>query len=214
MAQKKKAQIVARSAGSAGKRAAGKAAAVTKRPVHSQSKAKPVARKVVAKPAAAKVAKSDVKTAGTVAAVKSPAKAAVKPAATVKSVAKTNLATVRAVAAAMKPAGQKITAPVAQAAPKSVVSPLYFAGARMLTFWPVSIVTHGLGLNITVQSYCGSLDFGLIAASQVVPDIDKLVRALHAALEELKSCAPTCTADLSQSGSAPRSARRGARVRA
>ena len=66
--------------------------------------------------------------------------------------------------------------------------PRYLAGARMLTYWPVSIVTHGLGLNITVQSYCGSLDFGLIAARRAVPDIDKLVRALHAAHEELKSC--------------------------
>ena len=92
-------------------------------------------------------------------------------------------------------------------------SPLYFAGARMLTFWPVSIVTHGLGLNITVQCYCGSLDFGLIAASRAVPDIDKLVRALHAAHEELKFCAPTSTADLTQSTSAPRAARRGAHVR-
>lgn len=66
--------------------------------------------------------------------------------------------------------------------------PLYLAGARMLTYWPVSIVTHGLGLNITVQSYCGSLDFGLIAARRAVPDIRSLARALHAAHEELKAC--------------------------
>jgi hypothetical protein len=83
----------------------------------------------------------------------------------------------------------------------------------MLTFWPVSIVTHGLGLNITVQSYCGSLDFGLIAASRAVPDIDKLVRALHAAHEELRTCAHSSTTDLPQSASAPQAARRGAHVR-
>ena len=69
--------------------------------------------------------------------------------------------------------------------------PLYLAGARMLTYWPVSIVTHGLGLNITVQSYCGSLDFGLIAARRAVPDIRSLARALHAAHEELKACGPS-----------------------
>ncbi len=65
-------------------------------------------------------------------------------------------------------------------------SPLYFAGARMLTYWPVSIVTHGLGLNVTVESYCGSLDFGLVAARSAVPDVDRLARALHAAYAELE----------------------------
>jgi WS/DGAT/MGAT family acyltransferase len=65
-------------------------------------------------------------------------------------------------------------------------SPLYLAGAKMLTYWPASIVEHGLGLNITVQSYCGSLDFGLVAARKAVPDIRKLVRALHEAYEELR----------------------------
>jgi diacylglycerol O-acyltransferase / wax synthase len=84
----------------------------------------------------------------------------------------------------------------------------------MLTYWPVSIVTHGLGLNITVHSYCGSLDFGLIAARRAVPDIDKLVRALHAAHEELKSCAPASAADALPVATRPTAARRQARVRA
>ncbi len=44
--------------------------------------------------------------------------------------------------------------------------PLYAAGARMRTYWPLSIVEHGMGLNITVVSYCGALDFGLVAARQ------------------------------------------------
>jgi diacylglycerol O-acyltransferase len=64
--------------------------------------------------------------------------------------------------------------------------PLYLAGARMKTWWPVSIVEHGLGLNITVQSYAGSLDFGLVAARDCVPDIAKLVHALYDSHHELK----------------------------
>ncbi|MDH5264051.1 MAG: wax ester/triacylglycerol synthase family O-acyltransferase [Betaproteobacteria bacterium] len=68
-------------------------------------------------------------------------------------------------------------------------APLYLAGARMLTYWPASIVEHGLGLNITVQSYCGSLDFGLVAARKAVPDIRSLVRALYDSHEELKKTA-------------------------
>lgn len=39
--------------------------------------------------------------------------------------------------------------------------PLYVCGARMLSYFPVSIATHGVALNITVQSYNGSLDYGL-----------------------------------------------------
>jgi WS/DGAT/MGAT family acyltransferase len=93
-------------------------------------------------------------------------------------------------------------------------SPRYLAGARMLTYWPVSIVTHGLSLNITVQSYCGSLDFGLIAARRAVPDIDKLVRALHAAHEELKSCGSSSVARASRAATPPPPARRRTRVRA
>jgi WS/DGAT/MGAT family acyltransferase len=70
--------------------------------------------------------------------------------------------------------------------------PLYLAGARMLTYWPISIVEHGLGLNITVESYCGSLDFGLLAAKKAVPDIRRLVRALHDAHRELKAAGARC----------------------
>jgi len=81
-------------------------------------------------------------------------------------------------------------------------SPLYLAGARMLTYWPVSIVMHGLGLNITVQSYCGSLDFGLVAARRAVPDIHNLVRALHAAHEELMASGPSSAARVSRNSAA------------
>ncbi|MGH8106652.1 MAG: wax ester/triacylglycerol synthase family O-acyltransferase, partial [Arenimonas sp.] len=35
--------------------------------------------------------------------------------------------------------------------------PLYLAGAKLRHYYPISIVTHGLALNITVQSYAGSL---------------------------------------------------------
>jgi WS/DGAT/MGAT family acyltransferase len=65
--------------------------------------------------------------------------------------------------------------------------PLYLAGARLVTYWPVSIVEHGLGLNITLQSYAGSLDFGLIAARSAIPDIRRLARGLQQAFEELES---------------------------
>ncbi len=49
--------------------------------------------------------------------------------------------------------------------------PLYFAGAKLDAYIPVSIVTDGMGLNITVHSYLDRLDFGIIAARELVPDV-------------------------------------------
>ncbi len=64
--------------------------------------------------------------------------------------------------------------------------PLYMAGAKMKTFHPVSIIVHGVALNITVESYNGSLDFGLIACRKAAPDVRDLAKYLIEALEELK----------------------------
>ena len=49
--------------------------------------------------------------------------------------------------------------------------PLYFGGAKLNAYIPVSIVTDGMGLNITVHSYLDRLDFGLIADRELVPDL-------------------------------------------
>ena len=64
---------------------------------------------------------------------------------------------------------------------------LYLAGAKMTANFPVSIVTHGLGLNVTIQSYNGSLDCGLIACKRTVPTLRKFGDALQAAHQELLS---------------------------
>ncbi len=63
--------------------------------------------------------------------------------------------------------------------------PLYAAGARMSAYWPVSIVEHGLGLNITVISYAGAMGFGFTTARAAVPDAHRLTQALAEAFEEL-----------------------------
>ncbi len=63
--------------------------------------------------------------------------------------------------------------------------PLYSAGARMLTYWPLSIAEHGVGLNITVMSYAGAMGFGFTTARNAVPDARELSAALDAALDEL-----------------------------
>jgi WS/DGAT/MGAT family acyltransferase len=50
-------------------------------------------------------------------------------------------------------------------------TPLWFGGAQLENYVPLSIVTDGMGLNITVHSYLDRLDFGLIACRELVPDL-------------------------------------------
>ena len=63
--------------------------------------------------------------------------------------------------------------------------PLYTAGARMLHYYPVSTIVDGQGLNITVQSYLDTLDFGLVACRELVPDLWDMVDAIVDDLEAL-----------------------------
>jgi diacylglycerol O-acyltransferase len=63
--------------------------------------------------------------------------------------------------------------------------PLYYAGARLVAYYPLSAIADGQGLNITVISYCGQLHFGLIADRDLIPDLDKMTAALGDELEEL-----------------------------
>ena len=69
--------------------------------------------------------------------------------------------------------------------------PLYMAGARMLTNYPTSIVVHGVALNITVQTYDESLEFGLIACARAMPEVAELACHVQAAFEEFEALPPT-----------------------
>lgn len=72
--------------------------------------------------------------------------------------------------------------------------PLYLAGAQLKSFHPMSIIMHGVALNITVQSYAGKVDFGVIACGKAVPDVMLLAEGLQTGFDELmalaKSAAP------------------------
>ncbi|MGO9359568.1 MAG: WS/DGAT/MGAT family O-acyltransferase [Xanthobacteraceae bacterium] len=62
---------------------------------------------------------------------------------------------------------------------------LYAVGAELLNIFPVSISTHGLALNITVQSYRDQLDFGFIAGANIIPHVQQLADMLPRELELL-----------------------------
>jgi len=67
--------------------------------------------------------------------------------------------------------------------------PLYLAGAKMLTNYPCSIVVHGVALNITVQSYDQSLDFGLMADAAAMPEVRELADSIRVAFDDLRALA-------------------------
>jgi len=63
---------------------------------------------------------------------------------------------------------------------------LHAAGAELINIFPVSIATHSLALNITVQGYRDQLDFGLIAGANVLPELHSLAAMLPEELETLE----------------------------
>jgi hypothetical protein len=68
---------------------------------------------------------------------------------------------------------------------------LYLGGAEMQTYYPVSAITDGQGLNITVVSYRDHLDFGLISCRELVPDVDEFEGLFNESLAELVRLAET-----------------------
>ena len=67
--------------------------------------------------------------------------------------------------------------------------PLYGMGAELVANYPVSTITDGSGLNITVQSDNGNLDFGIIVDRDLVPDVWDLAEMLHESMDELLTLA-------------------------
>ena len=63
---------------------------------------------------------------------------------------------------------------------------LYLRGARMEEMYPISALTPGNHLNITLYSYDGKLAFGLVA-SKALPELERLSHYLHDAFAELEN---------------------------
>ena len=89
--------------------------------------------------------------------------------------------------------------------------PLYFRGARLEAIYPASIITHGQALNITCQSYAGTMDFGFTGCHSSVPSLQKLAVYSAEALEELEAAILPKPARLPAKPAAPKVAARPAR---
>ncbi len=63
---------------------------------------------------------------------------------------------------------------------------LYFMGAEMEAYYPISALVHGQALNITVLSYAGGLYFGFTACHERVPSVQRVAVYMGEALDELE----------------------------
>lgn len=66
---------------------------------------------------------------------------------------------------------------------------LYLAGAKLRGIHPISALGAGVGLNVTLISYAGSMDFGFVANASAMPDADRLARCTREAYGALRRAA-------------------------
>lgn len=80
---------------------------------------------------------------------------------------------------------------------------LYLAGARATNFYPVSIPYHGMGINMTVQSYAGQLEFGMTACRRVFShaDLRELLGYMRETLEQIRGFGDAATNDATPAAS-------------
>lgn len=65
--------------------------------------------------------------------------------------------------------------------------PLYLWGATLVASYPLSAIPPGLAMNITVFSYRGKFDVGVIAGYDAIPDIERLPEYMSDGLRALQS---------------------------
>jgi hypothetical protein len=88
--------------------------------------------------------------------------------------------------------------------------PLFMAGARLVSFAPVSIAFDGLGLNVTGFSYHGTLWICAVACRDMLPDpafFAECLRASFAELERAAAAAASPDAAASTQSAPPKAAR-------
>lgn len=66
---------------------------------------------------------------------------------------------------------------------------MYWNGARMDGSYPLSIVTDGMAMNITLVTYNENVDFGIIACRRSVPQVQRMIDYMEDALRELEDAA-------------------------
>lgn len=73
--------------------------------------------------------------------------------------------------------------------------PLYCAGARVVAVYPFGPLIEGAGINITVLSNMGNMDFGVIGCRETTPDLWDLADGFGQAVKDLRAAADEVAAD-------------------
>ena len=68
--------------------------------------------------------------------------------------------------------------------------PMYIAGVRMETMYPMSIITDGIGINFTCVSYADNVDFGVTIEPDLVSGPWAIIDGLDTALREYLALIP------------------------
>jgi WS/DGAT/MGAT family acyltransferase len=72
--------------------------------------------------------------------------------------------------------------------------PMYIAGARLETMYPMSIITPGMGINFTCVSYVDQVDIGVTIEPRLVPDGWTIIDGMNSALHEYLALAASLAA--------------------
>ena len=80
--------------------------------------------------------------------------------------------------------------------------PLYLDGAELVATYPMGPVMEGAGLNVTVLSYLDNVDFGFLAAAELVPDVWDMADAVADAMDALLAAAAEISPPVPPGGAA------------
>lgn len=75
-------------------------------------------------------------------------------------------------------------------------TPLAFCGHRVLALHPHGPLMEGVGLNVTVLSYAGSVDIGVLACRERVPEAHRIADGIAASVKELAGLAEASLPDV------------------
>ena len=81
--------------------------------------------------------------------------------------------------------------------------PLFAAGAQVKGVFPFGPLLEGAGLNLTVLSNMGHVDFGVIACRELVPDVWDIADGFGEAVLELKKLAEEAAGVAAEAAAAP-----------
>ena len=73
----------------------------------------------------------------------------------------------------------------------------YLMGAKVLALYPMSVLIHAQGLNITALSYAGELQYGLLSTPEITPNVQDLADLISTEFSNIRA------ATQKQSGTKP-----------